>query len=72
MHVLVLKFITPNSNYGLSKKRPQNGRKSLWSLGYSLWYAKIDSSQNQDLYTSLERSYEELLNACFSFEIRNS
>ena len=41
-------------------------------LGYSLWYVKIDPSQNQDLSTSLERSYKELLNAYFSFEIRHS
>ena len=33
--------------------------------------SKIDSSQNQDLSTSLERPYKELLNALFSFEIRH-
>ena len=32
-------------------------------MGYSLWYVKIDPSQNQDQSTSLERSYKELLNA---------
>ena len=37
---------------------------------YSLWYVKIDHSQNQYLSTSLERPYKELLNACFNFEIR--
>ncbi len=41
-------------------------------MGYSLWYVKIEPSQNQDLSTSLERPYKELLNACFSFEIRHS
>ncbi len=41
-------------------------------MGYSLWYIKIEPSQNQDLSTSLERSYEELLNAIISFEIRHS
>ena len=69
MHILVLKFVTLNSNYGQSKKGPQNGKKSLYSMGYNLWYVKIDPSQNQYLSTSLERSYKELLNACFSFEI---
>ncbi len=39
------------------------------SSKYSFWYIKIDPPQNQDLSTSLERSYKELLNACFSFEI---
>ena len=73
MHVLVLKSVPPNSNYGQSKKGPQNSKKSLYSMGYnSLWYVKIDPSQNQDLSTSLERSYKKLLNACFSFEIRHS
>ncbi len=41
-------------------------------MGYSLWYVKIDQSQNQDLSTSLERSYKELLNQLFSFKNRNS
>ncbi len=41
-------------------------------MGYSLWYIKIDPSQNQDLSTSLERSYKELLNALISFEIHHS
>ena len=41
-------------------------------MGYSLWYVKIDPSQNQDLSTSLERPYRELLNALISFEIRHS
>ena len=72
MHVLVLKSVTPNSNYGQSKKGPQNKQKSLCSMGYSFWYVKIDPSQNQDLSTSLERSYKELLNACFSFKICHS
>ncbi len=40
------------------------------TLGYSPWYIKIDLSQNMDPSTLLERSYKELLNALFSFEIR--
>ena len=72
MHALVLKSVTPNSNYGKLKKGPQNKQKSLCSMGYSLWYVKIDPSQNHDLSTSLERSYKELLNTSFSFEIRHS
>ncbi len=39
--------------------------------GDSLWYIKIDLSQNQDLITLLKRSYKELLNALISFEIRH-
>ena len=35
-------------------------------------YVKIDPSQNQDLRTSLERPYKELLNALISFEICHS
>ncbi len=64
-----MKFITPVSNYG-HLNRPKIDEKSLWSMG--LWYIKIYSSQNQDLSTSLERPYEELLNALISFEIRHS
>ena len=41
-------------------------------MGYSLWHVKIDPSQNQDLSTSFERSYKELLNAQISFEICRS
>ena len=70
MNVLVLKSVTPNSNYGQSKKGSQKDRKSLCSM--SLWYIKIEPSQNQDLSTSLENPYKELLNACFSFEIHHS
>ncbi len=33
---------------------------------------KIDSSQNQDLSTSLERPYKELLNALIILEISHS
>ena len=39
-----------------------------WGI-YSLSYVKIDPSQNQDVSTSLERPYKELLNALISFEI---
>ncbi len=28
-----------------SQKGPQNGKKSLCAMGYSLWYVKIDLSQ---------------------------
>ena len=41
-------------------------------MGYSLWYVKIDRSQDQDLSTSLESLYKELLNACFSSKIGHS
>ena len=41
-------------------------------MDYGLWYVKIYLSQNQDLSTLLETPYKELLNACFSFEIRCS
>ena len=41
-------------------------------MGYSLWYVKTEPSQNQDLSTSLERTYKELLNALISFEIHHS
>ncbi len=58
------------------KEKASKRQKSLCSMGYiiiySLWYVKIDSSQNQDLSTSLERLYKELLNALISFEIRQS
>ncbi len=54
------------------KERISKWQKSLCSMGYNLWYVKIDPSQNQDLSTSLERSYKELLNALTSFEIRHS
>ncbi len=47
-------------------------KKFLCSMGYSLWYVKIDPSQNQDLSTSLERPSQQLLNALISFEIRHS
>ncbi len=56
-----------------SKKRAK--KLMLCSLGYniySLWYVKIDPSQNQDLTASLESPYKELLNALISFEIRHS
>ena len=43
-----------------------------YGLYYSLWYVKIGPSQNQDLSTSLERPYKDLLNALFKFEIRHS
>ena len=36
------------------------------------FYIKIDPSQKQDLSTSLERPYKELLNALISFEICHS
>ena len=69
MHKFVLKSITPNSNYGESMKGPQN---SLCFMGYSLWYIEIDPYLNQDLSTSFERPYKELLNAQICFEIHHS
>ena len=72
MHFEILKFFNPNLNYGQSKKGPHNDKKSLCSMGYSLWYIKIDPSQNQDSNTLLKRSYKELLNALFNFEICHS
>ena len=74
MHFLVLKSATPNSNYGQSKKESQNSKKNpygAWAI-YSLWYLKIDPSQNQDLSKSLKHPYKELLNEWFRFEIRRS
>ncbi len=47
-------------------------QKSHCSMGYSIWYVKIDSSQNQDLSTSLERPYKELLNTKIILENRHS
>ena len=42
MHKLVFKSVFPNSNYRKSKKGPQ----MLCSMGYSLWYIKIDQSED--------------------------
>ena len=57
----------------VSQKRSQNSKNSLCSMGYySLWYVKIEPSQNQDLSTSLKRPYKELLNALISFKIGQS
>ncbi len=53
MHYLVLKSVTPNSNYGQSKKSLKIAKKYLWSMGYSLWYVKINPSQNIYLSISL-------------------
>ena len=44
----------------------------LFFSKYNLWYCKTGPSQNQDLSTSLERPYKELLNELFSFEIHHS
>ena len=41
-------------------------------LLYSLWYVKIEMSQNHNLSTSLKMPHNELLNALFNFEIRHS
>ncbi len=72
MHVLFLKSVILNSKYGQLKKRLQIGKKTLCSMGYSLWYVKTEPSQNLNSSTSLERPYKELLNALFSFEICHS
>ncbi len=68
MHILVLKFVIPNSNYGQSKKGLKMVKYPF--VAWSLWYVKTDPSQNQDSSTSLGRPYKELLNAFFSLEIR--
>ena len=64
------KHIIRNSKLWTVKERASNGKNSFCSMGYSLWYVKIDPSQNQDLSISLERPWKKLLNAIFGFEIR--
>ncbi len=71
MHFLIFKSFTPNSNYGQSKKGLKIAKNSLPSMGYNLWYVKIDPPQNQDSSISLERPYKELLNALFNFQIHH-
>ncbi len=42
-------------------------------MGYiSLWYVKIDPSQNYNLSTSLERPYKKLFNVLISSQIHHS
>ena len=83
MHFLILKSVTPNSNYGQTKKGLQNVKNAfvawatnyshyIYTFTYSLWYVKIELSQNQDLSTSLKMPHNELLNALFNFEIGHS
>ena len=49
---------------GSQRKRLKMAKKNLYAAwGYSLWYVKTDPSQNQDSSTSIERPYEEALNA---------
>ena len=67
MIILILKSVTITQIMGSQRKSPQKATKS-----FGVWFVKIDPSQNQDLSTSLERPYKELLNACFSFEICHS
>ncbi len=43
---------------------------ATWTIAFGT--SKLNPSQNQDLSTSLERSYKELLNVLFHFEIRHS
>ncbi len=50
---------------------PKKPLEHAWAI-YSLWYVKIDLSQNQYLSISIERPHKELLNALISFEIRHS
>ncbi len=64
--------ISNDSSYGQSKKGIKIAQFRQNMQGYSLWFVKIDPSQNMDHSTSLERSYKELLNVLFSFEIRHS
>ena len=61
-----------NSCYGQLKKKPLIGKNPFVALAPSVWYVKIDHTQNIDLSTSLEMPYKELLNALFSFEICHS
>ncbi len=44
---------------GSQRKGIKNSKKNPFAA-YSLWYVKIDQSQNQDLSTSLERPCKEL------------
>ena len=51
----------------VSQRKGLKSAKNLfaaWAI-YCLWYVKIEPSQNQDLSTSLERTYKELWNALF-------
>ncbi len=41
MHVLVLKFVTPNSNYGQLKKGPQNGKNPFRALAIAFRKSKL-------------------------------
>ncbi len=61
MHVLVLKLVTVYSSYGLSN-----------FVSKCLNLRNFDQSQIFDLNTPSDRPYQELLNACFSFEIGQS
>ena len=58
--------------WAVKERASKQQKKSLCSMGYSLWYVKTDHSKNQDLSTSLESPYEELLSASFSLEIHHS
>ncbi len=71
MHVLVLKLVTVYSSYGLSKFASKRAHFEKKLQGYSLWFGRIDRSQIFDLNTPPDRHCQELLNACFSFEIGN-
>ena len=57
---------------GSQRKGLKNSKKIPLDYGLCLLNVKIEPSQNLNQSTSLERSYKELLNACFSFEIRHS
>ena len=71
MHVLVLKLVIVYSSYGLSKfaSKAAHFRKNRKAIAFGL--VKIDQSQIFDLYIPSDRPCQELLNACFSFEIGN-
>ncbi len=55
-----IKSISMYSNYGQGKASKL--KINPYAQQHGLWYVKIDPSQNQDLSTSLERPYKELLN----------
>ncbi len=45
---------------------------AAWAIIKAFGTSKIDSFQNQDLSTSIERPHKELLNALLNFEILHS
>ncbi len=74
MHVLVLKSITVYSSYSLSEftSKKAHFEKNRKASKRPLVLFRIDPSQIFDLNTPSDRPCQELLNACFSFEIGQS